>query len=83
MYLRALNSVGGALDTDPGLALSYLKATHPKFGNKKVDPAAPLQPTVKNNVVIATNVDARTITDAIRAIAQEIFSPAGGSPSAN
>lgn len=77
MYLKAMNSVAGGLDSDPKLALAFLRSTHPDFKRQeKVEPPAQVvQQSVQ--VAVSQNVDTTKIEEILKIEAQHFFVDGG------
>jgi hypothetical protein len=68
-----MNTINANKD-DPNMARWFMEKTHPKFNPKKADSGV-LQPSVQIAVGGDLNINAGTISTAIREIAREIFAP--------
>jgi len=73
--MKALDTVNKGIQTDPKLALAYLRSVYPKFKPKiKVESEEPLAPTsVTNNVAIISTVDTTKIKTLLEGIGKQLI----------
>lgn len=75
VYIKAMNSVVGGLDSDPKLAMVFLRSHHPEFRSRKKGEDEVVSPVVQQTVQVAVsqNVDTTKIKEQIARIADAIL----------